>query len=166
MKLPQHGSSQAPRISVGRVGDPGFDRRPHAGGVDPAGAELAAQPAEPPPRPLRILRQQTPVAVGFHGDCLDGRWFVLLFRDFLFSCAHFEQEETEITENEPELRSLRLLLCNDLDLFGCGRRPRWSTLVPECRWFLSGVFHPSGVQGIIGIWWIIPRLALQRAVCH
>ena len=43
--------------------------------------------------------------------------------DFLFSCAHFEQEETEITENEPALRSLCFLLFNDLDSFRTLNRP-------------------------------------------
>ncbi len=39
------------------------------------------------------------------------------------SPAHFEQEETETTENEPLLRFLCFLLFNDFDSFGCGRRP-------------------------------------------
>lgn len=36
--------------------------------------------------------------------------FVLLVRDFLFSCEHFEQEETETTERTPALCSLCFLL--------------------------------------------------------
>ncbi len=48
-----------------------------------------------------------------------------------FPAAYFEQEETEITEKEPLLRSLCFLLFNYFDSVGCGRWPRWE--IHQCH---------------------------------